>query len=130
METMSSQEALRTEAVGRLGLRGKQRNYSQGQRKRGPGQQEVFGGGKEEVQQLSFLRQGHMSLVIPLVTCEMVGDRRGRKTGKQRGTLAEISGLSCLSPRAPTEEHLSPTHTPLTVQSFATVRTLPCNSDP
>lgn len=48
------------------------------------GQQEVFAG---EVQQLSFLRQGHMGLVIPLVTC--VGDGRGRKTGQAKRALAQ-----------------------------------------
>ena len=50
------------------------------------GQQEVFAG---EVQQLSFLRQGHMGLVIPLVTCGVVGDVRGRKTGQAKRALAQ-----------------------------------------
>lgn len=50
------------------------------------GQQEVFAG---EVQQLSFLRQGHMGLVIPLVTCGVVGDGRERKTGQAKRALAQ-----------------------------------------
>lgn len=41
------------------------------------------GGIYGEVQQLSFLRQGHMGLVIPLVTCGVEMEREKDRAGKE-----------------------------------------------
>lgn len=53
-----------------------------------------------------------MGLVIPLVTCGVVGDGRGRKTGQAKeGMGTEKNGRSCFSNRVPAEEHGLTQHT-------------------
>lgn len=80
MGTRSGQEAPEDRGCGETGIEGKAKELEPGPKEEG-GQQEVFAG---EVQQLSFLRQGHMGLVIPLVTYRMVGDESGRKKGQAK----------------------------------------------
>lgn len=125
MGTRSGQEAPEDRDCEETGIEGKAKELEPGPKEEG-GQQEVFAG---EVQQLSFLRQGHMGLVIPLVTYGVVGDGRGRKTGQAQESLGtEVSGLSCLSHRAPgrgaPEPSLTTLQTPLTLQSSQMVQTL------
>ena len=94
MGTRSGQEAPEDRDCEETGIEGKAKELEPGPKEEG-GQQEVFAG---EVQQLSSLRQGHMGLVILLVTYGVVGDGRGRKTGQVQESLGtELSGLSCLS---------------------------------
>lgn len=74
--TRSGQEAPEDRGYGETRTEGKAKEQSHGQRQRGQ-QGGICRGGPAAV----FLRQGHMGLVIPLVTCGMTGDGRGRKAG-------------------------------------------------
>lgn len=80
MGTRSGLDASEDRGCGETGIEGKVKERKPGPKEEG-GQQEAFVG---EVQQLSFLRQGHMGLVIPLVTYGMVGNGRGRKKGQAK----------------------------------------------
>lgn len=88
MEQGQARRPLRTETVGRLRLMGKAKEPEPGLKEEG-GVAEVFVG---EVQQLSFLRQGHMGLVSPLVTCRWVGDGRRRKRRQAKEGTNPTSG--------------------------------------
>lgn len=79
----SGLQASEDRGCGETEIEGKAKELEPGPKEEG-GQQEVFVG---EVQQLSFLRQGHMGLVILLVTNGTVGNgREGKKGQVKEGT--------------------------------------------
>lgn len=89
MEQGQARRPLRTETdCGETETEGKAKEPEPGLKEEG-GVAEVFVG---EVQQLSFLRQGHMGLVSPLVTCRWVGDGRRRKRRQAKEGTNPTSG--------------------------------------